>query len=389
MDTDAARAPSEAVGAAPSTGGGPSAGAAPHADAEVTAMVAGVDHVLSDLLDQERERWVRIDPTLKLGFDLLIDLVARGTERLQPRWCLLAFLGTGGDPHDDQAVRLAAALELFHTAGLIHDDVIDGSDSRRHGPSLHRALADTHERQRWRVERRRFSEGVAVLLGNLALGYADRLLRGMPPAVHDVFDELRPEAHLGQYLDVMVAAIGEGSAARTRRIVRYKAAACAVERPLHLGAALTGHLSLQGDGLSRFALTVGEAFQLRDDLLGVFGDPVATGKPQGDDLREGKQTWLVHLTRSWAAQRRDAVALALLGRIGRTELALADAAAIRSLMIESGAVDTVEARIAECLEEAVAALDQLDLSPAATVSLADLARRCAADDAADSGKRAV
>ena len=340
---------------------------------------------LADLLDRERDRWVRVDPTLKLGFDLLTDLVQREAKRLQPRWLLLAFLGTGGATDDGQAIRLAAALELFHTAGLVHDDVIDGSDSRRHGPSLHRALADVHERQRWRVERRRFSEGVAVLLGNLALGYSERLLTGMPPAVHEVFDELRLELHLGQYLDVMVAAGGDASAARTRRIVRYKAAACAVERPLHLGAALSGHLDQHRDGLSRFGLAVGEAFQLRDDLLGVFGDPVATGKPQGDDLREGKQTWLVHLTRSWAAQRRDAVALALLGRIGRTELALADAAAIRALMIESQAVDTVEARIAECIDEADAALDQLDLTPEATVSLAALARRCCGLDSADSG----
>jgi len=339
-------------------------------------MMARVESELCDLLEGERERWTRVDPTLKLGFDLLIDLIGRGAERLQPRWCLLAFLGTGGDPGDGEAVRLATALELFHTAGIIHDDVIDGSDSRRHGPSLHRALADTHERQRWRVERRRFSEGVAVLLGNLALGYADRLLTGLPPAVHPVFDELRLEQHLGQYLDLLVAASGEGSAARTRRIVRYKAAACAVERPLHLGAALTGSLDRHGAGLSRFALAVGEAFQLRDDLLGVFGDPVATGKPQGDDLREGKQTWLVHLTRSWAAQRRDAVALALLGRIGRTELALADAAAIRALMIESGAVDTVEARIAECLDDAVAALDELALIAEASAGLAALAHRC-------------
>lgn len=345
-------------------------------------LVARVDGELSDLLSGERERWVRVDPTLKLGFDLLMDLVQRDALRVQPRWCLLAFLGTGGDPGDDEAVRLAAALELFHTAGLIHDDVIDGSDSRRHGPSLHRALADTHERQRWRVERRRFSEGVAVLLGNLALGYSDRMLSGLPPGVHDVFDELRLELHLGQYLDVLVAASGEGSAARTRRIVRYKAAACAVERPLHLGAALTGRLEHHRDGLSRFSLAVGEAFQLRNDLLGVFGDPVATGKPQGDDLREGKQTWLVHLTRSWAAQRRDAVALALLGRLGRTELALADAAAIRSLMIESSAVDTVEARIAECLDDAVAALDQLDLAADATAGLAALARHCCGVDSA-------
>ncbi len=355
-------------------------------DAVLAAMVGRVDATLADLLDQERERWIRVDPTLKLGFDLLTGLVERDATRLQPRWLLLAFLGTGGDPGSDEAIRLAAALELFHTAGLIHDDVIDGSDSRRHGPSLHRALADIHERQRWRVERRRFSEGVAVLLGNLALGYADRLLTGQPPAVHEVFDELRLELHLGQYLDVLVAASGDGSAARTRRIVRYKAAACAVERPLHLGVALTGSLDRHRDGLSRFGMAVGEAFQLRDDLLGVFGDPVATGKPQGDDLREGKQTWLVHLTRSWAAQRRDAVALALLGRIGRTELALADAAAIRSLMIESGAVDTVEARIAECLHDAVTALDQLDLAADATISLAALARRCAGldGDAADS-----
>lgn len=346
-------------------------------------LVARVDGELSDLLSREQERWVRVDPTLKLGFDLLMDLVQRDTQRLQPRWCLLAYLGTGGDPGDDEAVRLAAALELFHTAGLIHDDVIDGSDSRRHGPSLHRALAHTHERQRWRVERRRFSEGVAVLLGNLALGYSDRLLTGLPSDVHDVFDELRLELHLGQYLDVIVAASGDGSAARTRRIVRYKAAACAVERPLHLGAALTGRLEHHRDGLSRFGLAVGEAFQLRNDLLGVFGDPVATGKPQGDDLREGKQTWLVHLTRSWAAQRRDAVALALLGRLGRTELALADAAAIRSLMIESGAVDTVEARIAECLDDAVSALDQLDLAGDATAGLATLARHCGGLDSAD------
>ncbi len=336
-----------------------------------------VDALLDDLLVREQQRWRAVHGDLDVGFDLLRRFIANGGKRLRPAFCFWAFVGAGGDPADPRIAELGAAVEMLHTFALVHDDVMDGSDTRRHAPTVHRAVEALHADARWSGEARRFSEGMAILLGDLAFVYADRLVAGFPRPVTDLFGEMQIELHVGQYLDMMGAARRDLDRERAETVIRYKTAKYSVERPLHLGAALAGGLDDVGPGLSRFGLAVGEAFQLRDDVLGAFGDPAETGKPAGDDFREGKQTLLVHLARTWSDATGHADAEDLLGRLGEPDLAADEVQGLRDLIEASGARAAVEVRIDELVAAGLAALAECDLRAVARDELAELARRSA------------
>jgi geranylgeranyl diphosphate synthase type I len=329
-----------------------------------------VDARILNLLDDELVRWTAVDPELAEPLGALRNLVAAGGKRLRPAFCHWAFVGVGGDPADPQVADAGAALELLHTFALVHDDVMDGSDQRRGLPSVHRAFIDRHGARGWVADSRRSGEGAAILVGDFAFVYADRLLGEIPPAARRVFDELRIELCVGQYLDLVGTASASRDPVQATRIERYKSGKYTVERPLHLGAALAGAGPDVFDALTAVGLPLGEAFQLRDDLLGVFGDESVTGKPVGDDLREGKLTPLV----AAATERADAAGRALLDRLGSPGLDAAEVAAVQALFVESGACDEIEARIAERVDDALAALDDAPITDDARASLAELAR---------------
>ena len=198
-------------------------------------------------------------------------------------------------------MRACASLELLHASALVHDDYMDASDTRRGRPATHRGFAAEHRRDEWRGDPEQYGASAAILLGDLLLSWSDELLRrcGLPldrvvPAL-DVFDRCRTEVISGQFLDVSVQARGAADVDAAMTVLRYKSAKYSIERPLHIGATLAGGAAADLTVLSGFGLPLGEAFQLRDDLLGVYGDPSATGKPAGDDLIEGKRTVLVAL----------------------------------------------------------------------------------------------
>ncbi|HEX6312452.1 MAG TPA: polyprenyl synthetase family protein [Acidimicrobiia bacterium] len=341
-------------------------GAAPPSLAEVGARA---ERRIVDLLDAELARWRPIDVDLVEPLTALRDLVAAGGKRLRPAFCHWAFVGAGGDPDDTIVVDAGAALELLHTFALVHDDVMDGSDLRRGRSAVHRRFIDGHERVGWRNESRRFGEGAAILVGDFAFVYADMLLASAPPAARPVFDELRVELCVGQYLDLVGTASGSRDAVRADRIERYKSGKYTVERPLHLGAALASRLDELAAPLSAVGLPLGEAFQLRDDLLGVFGDTAVTGKPVGDDLREGKLTPLV----AAAAARADGAAAAMLGRLGSPDLTDADIGALQAVLVDTGARDEIEAVIERRVDDALAALAVAPLTTGARVALEELA----------------
>ena len=194
------------------------------------------------LLDAERERWSHVDSALASAIDALRDLVGAGGKRLRPAFCHWAFVGAGGDPDDEIALDAGAALELLHSFALVHDDIMDGSDRRRGEPAVHRAFIDQHRDSGWRGQARRFGEGAAILVGDFAFVYADVLMANVPPDARAVFDELRIELCVGQYLDLSATATGGRDATQARTIEWYKSGKYTVERPLHLGAALAGRL---------------------------------------------------------------------------------------------------------------------------------------------------
>lgn len=340
-------------------------------------QIAGrVEERLATLLDAERVRWTLVDPELEAPIACLADLVLMGGKRLRPAFCHWAFVGAGGDPADPVLIDAGAGFELLHAFALVHDDVMDGSDRRRGAETAHRRFQAKHEAGSWRGEARRFGEGVAILVGDLAFVYADLLLADAPRPARDLYDELRIELNIGQYLDVLGTARGGVDLAAARRIASYKSGRYTVERPLHVGAALAGRLPDLVAPLSAYGDPLGEAFQLRDDVLGAFGDAAATGKPVGDDLREGKPTPILAV----ALDRARGAAAQQLERVGDPTLSDADVAGLQQVLVDTGALAEAEARIASLTGTAVAAIKTSPLTAEARTALCELAHYIATRD---------
>jgi geranylgeranyl diphosphate synthase, type I len=362
----------------------PVGGAGP-AGADLGAVRGAIDDYLYAFLN--RQSATAVDgrlPSIVTG--TLRDFVRSGGKRLRPVLCVLGHLAAGGET-DAALVGVAASLELFHTYALIHDDVMDDSDLRRGRPTVHRALyshyRDLAVRRGDRLRAThaaRFGVSGAILLGDIALAWSDAMLNecGLADArlaaVRRVIDAMRIEVMYGQWLDVHTLGRPDGDLAAPLAVARYKSAKYTYERPLHLGAVLAG----AGPGvlatLSRYALPVGEAFQLQDDLLGVFGDPAVTGKSASEDLREGKRTVLIavaHL-RANAAQRS-----VLKKNLGNRRLDAAGAERIRQVLLDTGAVQEVERLITERCDRAWTALDGAELAPGAAGVLRQVAQEAA------------
>ena len=207
--------------------------APPSIDLVATRVAARLDR----LFDAEAARWGSVDPDLVEPIEAIRALVAAGGKRLRPAFCYWGFVAAGGDPEDPLVDDLGAAFELLHAFALIHDDVVDDSATRRGRQTMHLDFGDLHGQRRFRGERRRFGEGVAVLVGDLTHVYADALLESAPPSVWPLWNELRVELNVGQYLDLLGTARGDTDLARATRIARFKSAKYTIERPLHLGDA--------------------------------------------------------------------------------------------------------------------------------------------------------
>jgi geranylgeranyl diphosphate synthase type I len=303
------------------------------------------------------------------------EFVLSGGKRLRPAFCYWAARAVGA-PDSDALVRAAASLEWLQACALVHDDVIDRSATRRGRPSVHEHFAQFHRSQSWTGDANGFGAATAILLGDLFLVWADTMLSGSDVGdaalrrAQPVVDAMRVELMAGQYLDIVEQARGGGSVERALRVARFKAAKYTVERPLHLGAALGGGEAPAAAAFSGYGVPLGEAFQLRDDLLGVFGDPAVTGKPAGDDLREGKRTVLIALAVESASPADLDV---LTGQVGNPNIDDAAVAEIRDIVSRTGAAARVETMITERVTAALAALDIADFDAEARAALTDLA----------------
>jgi geranylgeranyl diphosphate synthase type I len=273
-----------------------------------------------------------------------------------------------------------SALELVQACALVHDDLMDASELRRGQPTVHVRFAEAHRAGAWHGEPEQFGMAAAVLLGDLALAWADDMFADAPlsdamrRAAREPWLAMRAEMFAGQYLDVLAQAEGDESEERALGVARLKTAAYTVERPMHLGAALAGADQDTIASVRTFGTDIGVAFQLRDDLLGVYGDTEVTGKPAGDDLREGKRTLLVSLGLSYAERAgRHADADLLRAALGDPDLTLATIDQVRELLVEVGAVDELERRIEKLTASGLAALDVAGLVEPGRTRLADLA----------------
>jgi geranylgeranyl diphosphate synthase type I len=334
-----------------------------------------VDKALSGFLGDQRARMTEIDPALADVADALEAFVLGGGKRLRPAFAYWGYRGAGG-LDCDPVVTAVAALELVQASALIHDDLMDRSDTRRGEPAMHRRFAARHAAERWRGGAEQFGDAAAVLLGDLALVWSDEMLHGSGVDLVDLararptFDAMRTEVSVGQYLDVHTQATGDTSLERAGLVARFKAAKYTVERPLLLGAALAGAPATLSAAYSAYGMPLGEAFQMRDDVLGVFGDPGVTGKPAGDDLREGKRTYLVAAAFEVASADDRAALDAGLGDPGLDD---AGVARLRAIIRDTGALARTEQRIDTLTTESLAALAGAEVEDEARRVLTELA----------------
>lgn len=357
-------------------------------------LVDLVQSAIDGLLDREAARLAAITPDLA-AFQAVARPFLAGGKRFRALFCYWGWQAVAGRAHADEllggpapdpgaVIEIAAALEVFHAAALVHDDIMDNSDLRRGRPSAHRQFESQHRDAGWSGSSERYGQAAGLLLGDLLMGWSDELfdagVRAAPDpaaawAARAEFERMRTEVTVGQYLDMLEEDSWRSRdeaelLTRAQRVVVYKSAKYSVEAPLAIGASLAGASLPQLEALRAFGLPLGIAFQLRDDLLGVFGDPRLTGKPAGDDLREGKRTVLVTLAR----QRLPGSVRRLFDELlGDPDLDASQISMLQTAVRDSGAVDDVERIIEREVGTALHALTDAPLTRTARDQLTELA----------------
>jgi geranylgeranyl diphosphate synthase, type I len=333
-----------------------------------------VGSALAQFLDGQRGVLAAIGAEMVPWIDSMAELLAGG-KRLRPAFCYWGWRAAGGDDRAE-IYAAAAALELLHASALVHDDVMDASDTRRGRPAVHRQFAARQAGPGRTRAAEAFGAGAAILIGDALLSWTDEMFHrsGMPPEAlrrgQPVLDAMRTEVAAGQYLDLVNQVTRNESVRSAMRVVTYKTAKYTIERPLHLGAAMAdAPLSLVAM-CTDYGLPLGTAFQLRDDILGIFGDPAVTGKPVTGDISEGKRTVLVAL----AMERANGAQLRVMERhLGDPSLTEDAAAQVREVITDTGALAECETLISASVKEATAALDGAPIPDEARVALTELA----------------
>ena len=333
---------------------------------------------LSQFVDRENEYLHAIGSELIPVAAALKNFLIDSGKRFRPLFAAAGFVGSGG-VLDQASINAVSSIELVHVCALIHDDLMDGSDTRRGAPSIHKLFEKIHHDEKLTGSSTQFGLASAILLGDLALVWASKalhesgvdpqsLLRALP-----LYDEMRVELMAGQYLDVYEQALASESIERSLKVARYKSGKYSIERPHHFGASLATGSNL--DIYTSYGIPLGEAFQLRDDLLGVFGNPDQTGKPAGDDLREGKRTVLIAST----LERSNAEAKNRINfLLGKSDLSSAEIEELRGIITSSGAAKFVEDLIDQLTEQSLRALDTEAITPDAKaflIHMSDVATR--------------
>ena len=359
---------------------------------ETTRLAGLLQERINDTLQRHREALTALGPDAAPVFDEITQFL-QGGKRFRAQFAVLGYravreldLAADVDAEFGAVLDAACALELFHAAALIHDDVIDRSDTRRGRLATHKSFARMHRASGMRGDADHFGIASAILIGDLLQSWADELMTDACATVGGAraartrshFNRMRSEVAIGQYLDVLEEqqdefAPHEEQLERSTRVLVYKSAKYSVEAPLLVGAALAGGGDEVERVLASFGLPVGVAFQLRDDLLGVFGDEELTGKPAGDDLAEGKRTVLVTIARGTLPNTQRHIFDGMLG----TDLSQEQVVMLQRTIRDSGAVEEVESMIARNVDRACQSLASDAVRPDAANLLEQLAQRSA------------
>lgn len=369
---------------------------------ENQALLSAIAERLNEFCDSQKTAFAQISPDLAPLVDYSKSLLTGGKRfrALFAYWAWVGAIPSSEIPLTDQQISasgramvgITAALEMFHAAALVHDDLLDQSDTRRNAPAVHKRFEELHKQHGWSGSPERFGVAGSVLVGDLMLGWSsemfgDSLLDAPSSLIENAcraeFSKMRIEVMAGQYLDVveenaaLTRPVSE-AVARANRVMLYKTAKYSLEAPLLIGASFAGASPSLLRGFSAFGIPLGLAFQLRDDVLGVFGDPAVTGKPAGDDLREGKRTVLIGLAKEAVSPSLQKLIDELLTS---KSLETEQIEFLQKIIIESGALAKTERMIDELGQESLASLELLDIDPSAKSELLSLAEKVLKRDA--------
>lgn len=321
------------------------------------AYTEAITSRIDAFLQSEIDYWKTIDSSIADPLMALSAFFSGGGKRLRPAFCYLGYRAGNSEELSEDIINAGCALELLHNFALVHDDFMDRADTRRGYPTVHKYLENYYNEHDYHGDIEHFSKSVAILAGDFAFAYADRFARKLPERCLEIYDVLKVELFAGQQMDLDAVHHREISKDKISQIAQYKSGKYTIERPLHLGAALTSE-NAPFKEWTTFGEPLGEAFQLRDDVLGIFGDEVLTGKPVGDDIREGKFTLLIA-----EAQERASVSDALiLSRRGATDITTDEVNHIANIIDTCGALEAVEKKISELYEQAIQARVQLEMT---------------------------
>ncbi|MFJ8677610.1 polyprenyl synthetase family protein [Streptomyces sp. NPDC093589] len=340
----------------------------------LAAIRTSTNQSITQLLDREAPRLNALGLTEHQDA-LRSLLLSAGGKRMRALSCLWGWRGAGGTGSQGEVHTAAAALELNHSAFLIHDDIIDRSELRRGQPTLHRRFATHHAGRAWHGDSHVFGDAVALPLGDLCMAWAGELIGGCADGdrlrtVMTLYHRMCAEAGYGETLEAQIQADRDYQVDRCMAVATCKAARYMITPPLLIGAALAGGDEAVRLAYERFGTALGEAYQLRDDLLGVFGDPDITGKPNVDDLRDGKPTVLFATALRTASPAQRGTLLAL---YGRPDLDEDTADEIRDLLRHTHAATRVEEMIRARSREAARALESAPITGEAKAALQALA----------------
>ena len=368
-------------------------------------VLAQVQTNLDDFCVKQRSDFEAISSDLIPVVDYTQSLL-QGGKRFRALFCYWAWRASLSESSyhqseqevndSEQAIAgIAASLEMFHAAALVHDDLLDQSDTRRGAPAIHKRFESLHKEKQWAGAPERFGVAGSVLVGDLMLGWSSEIFgnallhspnREIESACRDEFSLMRVEVMAGQYLDVLeenaatTRPVKEG-VGRAEKVILYKTAKYSIEAPLRIGAAFAGADQSTLNVFTQFGIPLGIAFQLRDDILGVFGDPSVTGKPAGDDPREGKRTVLVALTREALTEQSPSMANSFEELLTSRELDAQQIAFMQKLIQESGALEKTERMITELADRSLDSLESSNLEETAKSALKLLALKVINRDA--------
>ena len=357
---------------------------------DVATWVTRVDERLQSIVADQSESLAHLGPDVA-AFIATVQSLTRGGKRFRAVFCALGY-SCASPELPESLVSVAAGLELFHAAALAHDDIMDKSDTRRGLPSAHRTFESSHHRQGWAGDAEHFGVSSALLLGDFLLAMSDAVIsagindspdRAAASHARHEFDRMRFDVTAGQYLDIVEESawpqVPQADALnRAAQVLTYKSAKYSIEAPLVIGASLAGASPEIISGIRKFAVPLGNAFQLRDDVLGVFGDTAVTGKPVGDDIREGKRTVLIALA---LAELNEDDNARLNSVLGNNEAADEEIAWAQETLKKSGALNRIEERIQSEFDCALRELAQLPITEIARADLQALADRVVKRDA--------